>query len=387
MHRLRIRGNGTEPCDETPYYERVEARAPGRVNLIGEHTDYNDGFVMPAAIPYETRVSGVLTGSRIVNVASDEVDKAASFDLDALETGPASDWTDYVRGVLIELDRVGVQVAGADLNVSSNVPLGAGLSSSASFEVSIALAMLGLSSATLDGIAIARLTQRAEVEHTGTRSGIMDQFAVLFGRAGFATFLDTRSLEYAYVPVPPGVAIVICNTMVKHALAAGDYNERREQCETAARLLKRWSPQIVALRDVSLAELEAHAPDIPSLLYRRARHVVTENQRVLDAKAAFERGDVAGFGALMNASHDSLRDDYEVSCPELDTMVALARGIEGVFGARMTGGGFGGCTVNLVASERAASFRAGIASAYERETGIVPILYDGTPSQGALAGV
>jgi galactokinase len=232
-------------------------------------------------------------------------------------------------------------------------------------------------------IDIAKLAQRAEVDHTGTRSGIMDQFAVLFGEAGSATFLDTRSLDYAHVPVPAGVTIVICNSMVKHALAAGAYNERREQCEAAVERLKTWYPDIRALRDVSLAQLEAHAADIAPIPYHRALHVVSENARVLEAKAAFERNDAAAFGRLMNASHESLRNDYEVSAPELDVMVALARRCEGVYGARMTGGGFGGCTVNLVEAAFVESFRAAIEQGYYRETGMHPDLYDGTPAAGA----
>ncbi|HTA40725.1 MAG TPA: galactokinase [Candidatus Acidoferrales bacterium] len=364
----------------------MEARAPGRVNLIGEHTDYNDGFVMPAAISYATHVAGDPTPNRVVNVASESVDAAAAFDLDALETGRAGDWTDYVRGVLIELQRAGVTLAGADLRVTSTVPLGAGLSSSASFEVALALAMLERCGTTMPRIDVAKLARRAEAEHTGTRSGIMDQFAVLFGEAGSATFLDTRSLDYAHVPVPAGVTIVICNTMVKHALAAGAYNERREQCEAAVERLKTWYPDIRALRDVSLEQLEAHAAAIPPILYHRALHVVGENARVLEAKAAFERADPLDFGRLMNASHESLRDDYEVSAPELDVMVALARRCDGVYGARMTGGGFGGCTVNLVDVASVDSFRAAIAKGYYRETGMHPDLYDGTPAAGARAG-
>jgi galactokinase len=361
----------------------VEAHAPGRVNLIGEHTDYNDGFVMPAALPYETRVAGVPVAGSIVTVASESVEASAAFDVDALDDRRRGDWTDYVRGVLLELERAGVPLAGANVRVTSNVPLGSGLSSSASFEVALVLAMLRLCGSAMDPVAVARLAQRAEAGHTGTRSGIMDQFAVMFGRAGHAVFLDTRSLEYAYVPVPPSVAVVVCNTMVERELASGEYNRRREQCEAAVEALKAWYPKIRALRDVSPAELGARADAMDPLLYRRARHVVGENRRVLDARAALERGDVATFGALMNGSHESLREDYEVSCPELDTMVALARACDGVYGSRMTGGGFGGCTVTLVARERAAAFRAEIARAYRRETGIVPVVYDGTPSDGA----
>jgi len=227
------------------------------------------------------------------------------------------------------------------------------------------------------------LAQRAENEYTGTRSGIMDQFAVLFGKPGRAMLLDTRSMDVRYVTVPPDVRLVVCNTMVRHALAGGEYNERRSQCEEAVRLLQRQWPEVRALRDVSLAKLEDPRTVLPDLLYRRARHVITENARVLEAAHALESGDLARFGSLMNASHDSLRDDYAVSCPELDLMVAIARGCDGVYGARMTGGGFGGCTVNAVRPGAVERFRERIVSEYRERTGIAPELYDGTPVAGA----
>jgi galactokinase len=361
----------------------IRARAPGRVNLIGEHTDYNDGFVMPAAIGYATQADATPRDDRRVEIASAAFDEPLVFDLEALPQGRRNDWGDYARGILIELGRCGVTLRGANVHVSSTIPLGAGLSSSASFEVALALAMLAVSGATLGQVEIARLAQRAENDSVGARSGIMDQFAVLFGEAGNATFLDTRSLEFAHLPVPPQARIVIGNTMVKHALAGGEYNARRAQCEEAVEVLQRWYPEIRALRDVTLADLEAHHNDLSPTVFRRARHVVTENARVRDAAAALEAGDVGAFGALMNASHDSLRDDYEVSCPELDAMVYAARECDGVFGARMTGGGFGGCTVNLVEANAVPEFRRRVAEGYRAATGIDAALYDGTPVDGA----
>jgi galactokinase len=362
--------------------KKLRTRAPGRVNLIGEHTDYNDGFVLPCAIAYETFVDASERGDRVVTVQS-RFDDSASFEIDRLPAQRRGLWSDYVRGVLIELRESHVDFPGADLRVNGNVPIGAGLSSSASFEVAVALAMLALADVPMDPAELARLAQRAEIQHAGTRCGIMDQFAVLFARKGHALFLDTRTLQFDHVPVPPQAAIVICNTMVKHELAAGAYNERRAQCEQSVYLLRERYPQIRALRDVTPEQLQQASALLRPLILARARHVVTENARVLLAVQALRAGDLAAFGALMYASHESLQTDYAVSAPELDTMVALAKRFEGIIGARMTGGGFGGCTVNLVHAARAGEFRDYIAKAYERETGIAPEIYDGTPSAGA----
>jgi galactokinase len=362
---------------------RLTARAPGRVNLIGEHTDYNEGFVMPAAIGYETRVEATGTSGREISIRSQTLGQTARFDLDALPERRHDDWSDYARGVIAELHAAGVTLKACDLIVTTALPLGGGLSSSASFEVAVALALLGMAGREMPPLDLARLAQRAESLHAGTHSGIMDQFVVAFGRPQCLVLLDTRSLAYEYLPLPSDVRLVLCNTTIKHTLASSAYNERRRQCERAVELLRRWYPDVEALRDVTIGQLETHEAGLPETLFRRARHVVTENARVLSAKAALLAADLPLLGALMSASHASLRDDYAVSCAELETMIDIANGCEGVYGARMTGGGFGGCTVNLVAAERAAAFGERIARDYAARTGLVPEIYDGTPVAGA----
>jgi len=345
----------------------IAARAPGRVNLIGEHTDYNDGFMMPCAIGYYTRASvRPRDDGRIVLTNPHDAKGIV-----------------YAQGVIAELRGAGVAVPGIDIETGGDLPIGAGLSSSAAFEVAVALAALGLAHAEMDRLELAKLCQRAENVHVGIRSGIMDQYTVLFGKRDSAVLIDSETLAHRYVPVPRSAQIVICNTMVKHELAAGEYNTRREQCEAAVAALRQWIPSLASLRHVSVGELMQHEADLDPVLFRRARHVVTENARVLAAEKALESDDLRRFGALMNASHDSLRDDYEVSAVELDAMVDIARRCEGVYGARMTGGGFGGCTVNLVAAEFADAFRERIAREYRAATGIAPALYDGTPVNGA----
>jgi galactokinase len=360
----------------------VSTRAPGRINIIGEHTDYNDGFVLPCAIAYDTRVLAEERPDRMVTVRS-RFDEPAAFDLDRLPAQRRGGWTDYVRGVLIELRDAGVMLCGGDVKIAGTVPIGAGLSSSASVEIAFALAMIRLAGTRMDPLDLARLAQRVENEHVGARSGIMDQYAVLFARAGYAVFLDTRTLQSQLIEIPPGLAIVVCNTMVRHDLAAGEYNERRRECEQAVRDLQARYPAIRALRDVTLDQLQSARSVLSPVQYARARHVVSENERVLAAVQTLRDGEFALLGKLLYDSHASLRDDYAVSCPELDLMVELARGFDGTVGARMTGGGFGGCTVNLVHAGRSQEFASWIASAYRKDTGIVPEVYDGTPSAGA----
>lgn len=359
----------------------VQTRAPGRVNLIGEHTDYNDGFVLPCAISHETHVLATARPDRMVTVRS-RFDEAAVFDLDRLPEQRRGAWSDYVRGILIELVSR-APLRGADLRIMGTVPLGAGLSSSASFEIAVALAMLGIADAVMPPLELATHAQRAEIEHVGTRCGIMDQVAVLLAKKGCALFLDTRTLHFEHVPIPPGVSIILCNTMVKHDLATGAYNERRSECERSVQLLRSRYPAIAALRDVTMEQLSQARSLLPQLLFERSRHVVSENARVLQTVEALRAEDLSRVGELLYESHESLRTDYDVTCPELDTMVALARAFDGTIGARMTGGGFGGCTVNVVRSDRAGEFRSHIATAFPRETGIVPEMYDGTPSDGA----
>lgn len=356
------------------------ARAPGRVNLIGEHTDYNGGFVLPCAIAVSTNVQFEPNGTRTLGVTS--AFGQAAFDLDALPENRFGDWRDYARGILFELDYAGIRVGGGNVRVESTVPAGAGLSSSAAFEVALALALVHAADAYLAPLAMAQLAQRAENTHTGTNSGIMDQAAVLFSQANHALLLDTRALQWNAVPVPENAAIVIADTMQRRNLNSGEYNTRRAECERAVKLLARSMPHVASLRDVSAEQLDYSERLLPPELFRRCRHVVSENRRVLRAVDALNREDLQTFGDLMNASHASLRDDYEVSSDALDTMTAIARE-SGAFGSRMTGGGFGGCTVSAVARNRADEFCRSLARRFHEETGISPDIYDGTPSSGA----
>lgn len=331
-------------------------RAPGRVNLIGEHTDYNAGFVMPAPLDFATRVAAApRTDGLVVLRSRDFPEEEVTFELaDLLPGSGGHHWADYVRGVAWVLRQNYPELKGAHLLIEGDVPIGAGLSSSASVEVAAALALLAVSELpTPPGPELAKICQRAENEFVGMRCGIMDQFVSCCGQAGHALMLDCRSLEYRQLPLASEAQLVIVNSGIKHALAGGEYNQRRASCEAGA--LKLGVP---ALRDATLPAVEDL---LDPLLRRRCRHVVGENQRVVEAARALERGDLVEFGALMYASHESLRVDYEVSCPELDLMVHKARKQEGVYGARMTGGGFGGCTVNLVRPEDVESFRRAMA--------------------------
>jgi galactokinase len=346
-------------------------RAPGRVNLIGEHTDYNDGFVMPIAIELYVWVAIAPRVDRKLLVRSLFPD-AAEIDLEARTPRARNHWSDYVQGVAVILARAGCRLQGANLLIRGDVPIGAGLSSSAAIEVAAALALLDNSELVTDRVELARLCRSAENEFVDARVGIMDPFVSCCAQAGRALMLDCRSLEYRLLPLPPGVSLITCNTMVKHRHASGEYNSRRAQCEEGVRLLSRSLPNIRALRDVTAEELELHGHDLPETIRKRCRHVVLENARVSAAAAALQDGDLATFGRLMKESHRSLRDDYEVSCPELDLMVELAEKQEGVYGARLTGGGFGGCTVNLVKSEAAPQFERSASGEYEKATGISP---------------
>ena len=356
-------------------------RAPGRVNLIGEHTDYNDGFVMPAAIQFSCWVAASRRDDRKLVIYSENLNEGATVDLDAAE--PRGDWSDYVVGSAVIPDRDGRRLKGANLLIESEVPIGSGLSSSAAIEVSVALAMLSLSGYDIDRKQLALWCQRAENGFAGMNCGIMDQFVACHGHSGRALKLDCRSLGYELLPLQASVEIVICNTMVKHKLASGEYNIRRAQCEEGVRKLAKVLPGIKALRDVNSQQLQQHRDLLEPEVFRRCRHVVTEDERVQTAADALNSGNAELFGKLMNESHESLRQDYEVSCRELDTMVDLARVQKGVVGARMTGGGFGGCTVNLVRAEDAAAFRQNIAQAYEKATGLAPDVYVCKASDGA----
>ena len=357
-------------------------RAPGRVNLIGEHTDYNDGFVLPAALELSTWVAAAPRADRLLHVRSRRGDEAVSFDLDDAAPAPRHDWSDYVRGVAVMLQRDGHHLRGVDMLIDSDVPIGSGLSSSAALEVSTGYALLDCAGIAVDRVPLALCCQRAENDFVGMRCGIMDQFISCEGAAAHALLLDCRSLAFRLVPIDASVRLVICNSMVHHELAAGEYNLRRADCERGVALLTPALPGIRALRDVDIEQLAANEAALPELTYRRCRHVVTENARVLRAGVALEAGEVAAFGELMNASHRSMRDDYEISCRELDILVDIAWGIEGVLGSRMTGGGFGGCTVSMVRADAVEHFTTAIAAAYTAATGITPQIFVCSPGDG-----
>jgi galactokinase len=358
-------------------------RAPGRVNLIGEHTDYNDGFAMPAAIEFYCWVAVGVREDRKLSVYSEEFSAAAEADLSSEAPQPSKTWSDYPVGVALQLERAGFKLRGANLLIESEVPMGAGLSSSAAIEVATALALSEQSGWTPGRVQLAQLCQKAENEFVGARVGIMDQFVSLHGQQNHALMLDCRSLSFESLLIPDSVKLVISNTMVKHELASSEYNRRRADCEEAVRRLAKALPGISALRDVNLEQLEQNRNLLTEVIYKRALHIVTENARVLDSAEALHSGDVARFGMRMAESHRSLRDLYEVSCKELDLMVDLAYQQKGVFGARMTGGGFGGATINLVDARYAGEFKEKMAKSYQRETGLVPQIYICKPAEGA----
>ena len=359
-------------------------RAPGRVNLIGEHTDYNDGFVMPAAIDLYTQAAIKPRDDRTLFVHSENFSDSVEFDLDESNPHARGHWSDYVYGVAATLERAGYSLRGADLAIRSDVPIGAGLSSSAAIEVATGLAMLENSGIEIDRVDLAKLCQQAENEFVGMRCGIMDQFISCCGKAGTALMLDCRSLGYRLLPLPEDVLLVICNTGVKHELGSSEYNTRRAECEAGIQHFAKLLPDIRALRDVTVNDLEGRSSDLNEVIFKRCRHVITENVRVMEAASALERGDLHAFGKLMAQSHCSLRDDYEVSCAELDAMVDLAMQVEGVWGARMTGGGFGGCTINLVKADRVADFKRTVARGYQRATGLAPEVFVCSTADGVM---
>lgn len=350
--------------------------APGRVNLIGEHTDYNDGFVLPVAIDKRTYVAVYPRTDRVIRVRSLNEDESREFDLDAVAKTHQGDWVNYVEGTARILEGEGFTLHGADMMIHSDVPVGAGLSSSAALEIATGLALLTLKNAEIDRTLLARAGQKAEHKYVGTKVGIMDQLASALGRKGEALLIDCRSLEITPIPVETSeVALIVCNTRVEHSLASSEYNKRREECEQGVEILRSALPDITALRDVGLDDLEKFAELLPEPIRSRCMHVVSENMRTLQAAEALQDGDFATMGKLMNDSHRSLRDDYEVSCRELDLMVEIASLIDGVIGARMTGGGFGGCTVNLVHRDAMERFSETIEREYKRGTGIDPEIY------------
>jgi len=358
------------------------ARAPGRVNIIGEHTDYNDGFVLPAAIERETLIAAAPRQDRIVRLTAHDLHRETSFDL--AHVTPAAEqhamWSNYVRGVAAGLLAAGYPLSGLDAVIQGNVPIGSGLSSSAALEMAAVQAFAAAGGFAVPPDQAARIGQRAERDFVGANTGLMDQLASALGQPDRVLLIDCRDLSYRPVPTPAGTTILIADTAVRRQLASSAYNERRAQCEAAAAAMG-----VPALRDATLEMLGR--VEVPDVVRRRAQHVIEENDRVLATVAALEAGDLAHVGRLMNASHASLRDLYEVSSVELDTMAELLRKQPGCYGARLTGAGFGGCCVALVEASAAPDAIAAVSAAYTAQTGLTPALYPTRAAQGARVDV
>jgi galactokinase len=354
-------------------------RAPGRVNLIGEHTDYSEGFVMPIAIDLACFAAAAPSSERgMFRIYSEDLLQGSELPVEEIAVAkPHRQWVDYVLGVAQQLVSAGREVAPCDLLVHSTVPVGAGLSSSAALEVSSALA---LGAGSMDKVELARLCQRAENEFVGLPCGIMDQFVSVFGEEHAAILIDCRTLKHQAVPLPENVSIVAVNSMVKHELGSSAYRERVAECAQAVAFIRASHPQVKTLRDATLEMLDPRMGDV---VLRRARHVISEDNRVLEFAAASKSGDLKRMGELFVQSHRSLQHDYEVSCAELDFLVDTALTLPGVYGARMTGGGFGGCTVNLLDPAQMGSFRDQIAARYKERFGIDAQVFECRPSAGA----
>lgn len=376
---------------QSRFQEKPVAMAvgPGRVNLIGEHTDYNDGFVLPVALKRDVRLVFRPRTDRFVRLYSLEYDGWSEFNLDALAHDDNVLWSNYVQGVAWSLAEAGLQLTGIDAVISGNVPKGSGLSSSAALEIATAHAFIHAASqqGKLTGPQIAKAAQRAENYFVGVNCGIMDQFISMLGEENHALLIDCRSLDYQLVPFPEEASLVIGNTKASRSLASSAYNQRRQECETGVACLQQVLPTINALRDVSSAQLEEHKALLTPVVYRRCHHVVSENERVLQTVAALEQGNLAEVGRLMNASHESLRVDYEVSSEALDIMVDAMRSAPGCYGARLTGAGFGGCAIALVEPGSEQEMADLIYEKYPKITNIWPEVYTTRASNGAYVQV
>jgi len=371
-----------------PAATSFECVAPARVNLLGEHTDYTGGLVLPMAIPFFTRASIAPRGTDEYHFRSDLFKGPRTLARD--DRSPATKhWTDYPIGVLRQLQARGIEPPAFDLHLGGNVPFGAGLSSSASVEVASALAMLAFCGATLSAAEVALLCQRAENQFVHSPCGIMDQFAVTAARAGHALLIHTRDLSYEHLPMNQGALaetqIVVCNSMVRHSVASGEYGVRRRELEAGQAVLRQQFPKLRDLGDATPAQLEAARALMPHESYLRCRHIISDNGRVLQARDAMFAGDPVAFGRLMLAGHASERDDFQCSIDEVDFLVETAAALPGCFGARLTGGGFGGCTVNLVAREHSASFAAALKHAYRQRYDIAAETYICDAVDGAYA--
>ncbi len=359
-------------------------RAPGRVNLVGEHTDYSGGFCMPAAIDFETKIAASPRADRTLKLRSVEFDETVEIDLDPLPMDRQGHWSGYCIGTAWALREAGVQLPAASLTITGNVPQGAGLSSSASLEVATATALLALAGRSMPGPEIARVCQRAENDYVGAPVGIMDQFVSANGRAGSALILDTRALTFDLAPIPSHLRLVIANSMVKHSLAdGGAYATRRREVEEGTAALNAYRYDIGLLRDATLEDLIVCEGKMSPEAFKRCRHVITDSQRVVDGLALLRAGDIVAFGKLLNDAHRSYRDDFEASCTECDTLAEIGQAQPGCYGSRLTGGGFGGCVVSVVEAEATDTFEAAIKAEYLARTGIDAAVYVCNTADGA----
>lgn len=399
MDRKKLSHEFKERFGDTPDFI---ASAPGRVNLIGEHTDYNDGFVFPVAINRYIHIVAKKRNDRQVHLHALDVNETCQFSLDTDADTHLPVWSNYLRGVAhllqdLVLKDLGLRQNGMSALITGDVPIGAGLSSSAALEVASVLSFLSVCGLAVNDTSIqseyvlanhavelldipatklAALCQRAENEYAGVNCGIMDPTISLLGKSDHALFLDCRSLKYKHVPLYlKDTRLVICNTNVKRELASSEYNKRRAECEKGVEILQKWKPDISSLRDVTLKDLKKYEAELPHITQKRCRYVVEENARVENAVSALTKGDLDTFGHLMNASHEGLRYDYEVSCHELDILTEIAQNTDGVIGARMTGAGFGGCTVNLVKKDSVDQFSERVMTEYPKRAKIEPDIY------------
>ena len=384
-HRLqRLVGAFQTRCGPVNTSEIWVARAPGRVNLIGEHTDYNDGFVLPIAIDRDVLMVGALRSDSRVKVFSLDYEQTNEFSLNDITRDDAMRWSNYIRGVLDVLQKEGYALAGMDIALTGNVPQGSGLSSSAALEVATASLVSALCDLDISPVSMARLAQRAENEFVGVQCGIMDQFISRLGQEDHALLIDCRSYEYRHIPwSATTVRVLVADTRVERGLVDSEYNKRRQECEAGVEGLSQHLPGITALRDVSVEQFQEYSSVLDPVVRARCEHVVYENERVLAAVDALESADWPRLGALMNASHESLRDLFEVSCLELNRMVEIARDVPGVYGARMTGGGFGGCAIALVDEDAQEELQEALWRRYPEMTGRQPQLLPTGAADGA----
>ena len=360
-------------------------RAPGRINLIGEHTDYNEGFVLPIAINRYTNILVSKNYDREVRLYDLKYKEKDEFPLDSIKYNQIHKWSNYQRGIAKILLDVGYKIGGMDVLIFSEVPEGVGLSSSASVEIATLLAFKELYELNIHYMDIIEFAKKAENEFVGVQCGIMDQFASLLSKEDHALFIDCRTLEFQYIPIYlSGYSFLICNSMAKRKLAESSYNKRRQECREAVKILQEYLPEITALRDVSFDDLERYSSFLPEILQKRIEHVIFENDRVKQAVEVMNKGNVEAFGELMYQSHKSLKELYKVSREELDLLVDIGKGVPGVAGARLTGAGFGGCVIYLVKNSCLKHLKEKILNIYRRKTGFIPQFYIVVPSSGAV---